>query len=186
MSFSVFKSNMLNYMKNQDGIKAYPEFAQKITQEYDMCVRRGFQTVNNIPIQTPNLALMQRSVSLACTTALGKQKGLHTFADDIGKGVVGYWMGATLAVGIPPVIPAPGSMLNVSTTAAFVTTPGTWTPVGPLNTIDDSGIFLDILIAAMRAHIPTIQGLYMTISLYPGVPPFTAPGVLTWTGWTIP
>ena len=186
MSFAIFKSSMMSYMKNQDGIKAFPEFAQKITSEYDMCIRRGLQTINNIPIQTPNIALMQTLVTLACTTALAKQKGKHTFADDIGKGVLGYWTGATLVVGIPPIIPAPGSMLNVSSTAAFVTTPGTWTPVGPLDPTDDSGVFLDKLIASMVSHLPTIQGLYMTMSLYPGAPPFVAPGVLTWTGFTVP
>tara|TARA_B110000305_G_scaffold134209_1_gene149819 strand:- start:53 stop:1387 length:1335 start_codon:yes stop_codon:yes gene_type:complete len=186
MSFAIFKQSMLGYMKNQDGIKAFPEFAKKITQEYDMCIRRGLQTINNIPIQTPNIALMETLVTLACTTALSKQKGKHVFADDIGKGVLGYWTGATLVTGIPPIIPAPGSMLNITTIAAMTTSPGTWTPVGPLSPVDDSGLFLDRLIASMMSHVPTIQGLYMTTSLYPGAPPFVAPGVLTWTGFTVP
>jgi hypothetical protein len=178
---------MLGYMENQDGIKAFPEFAKKITQEYDMCIRRGLQTINNIPIQTPNNALMETLVTLACTTALAKQKGKHTFADDIGKGVLGYWTGATLVSGIPPIIPAAGAYANLTTTAAIVTVPGTWSPVGPLTPTDDSGLFLDKLIASMVNHLPTIQGLYMTISLYPGfplVPP--APGVLVWNGFTVP
>ena len=186
MSFSIFKSSMMSYMKNQDGIDAFPDFAQKITSEYDMCIRRGLQTVNNIPIQTPNVALMQTLVTLACTTAIAKQKGKHTFADDIGKGVLGYWTGGTLVTGIPPIIPAPGSMLNITSTAAMVTTPGTWTPVGPLSPTDDSGVFLDRLISSMQVHLTTIQGMYMTMSLYPGAPPVTAPGVLTWTGFTVP
>ena len=186
MSFSIFKQSMLSYMENQNGIKAYPEFAKKITSEYDMCIRRGLQTVNNIPIQTPNIALMQTLVTLACSISLTKPDGKHTFADDIGKGVLGYWTGATLVVGIPPIIPAPGSMLNVSTTAAIVTSPGTWSPVGPLTPTDDSGQFLDKLITSMVSHLPTIQGLYMTMSLYPAAPPFVAPGVLTWNGFTVP
>ena len=186
MSFAIFKQSMLSYMENQNGIKAYPEFAKKITSEYDMCIRRGLQTVNNIPIQTPNIALMQTLVTLACSISLTKLDGKHTFADDIGKGVLGYWTGATLVVGIPPIIPAPGSMLNVSTTAAIVTSPGTWSPVGPLTPTDDSGQFLDKLITSMVSHLPTIQGLYMTMSLYPAAPPFIAPGVLPWTGFTVP
>ena len=185
MSFAIFKQSMLSYMENQNGIKAYPEFAKKITSEYDMCIRRGLQTVNNIPIQTPNIALMQTLVTLACSISLTKPDGMHTFADDIGKGVLGYWTGATLVVGIPPIIPAPGSMLNVSTTAAIVTSPGTWSPVGPLTPTDDSGQFLDKLITSMVSHLPTIQGLYMTMSLYPAAPPFVAPGVLTWTGFNV-
>jgi len=186
MSFAIFKKSMLGYMKNQDGIKSTNDFAKKITQEYDMCVRRGSQTVNLIPISTPNTKLMETLVNLACQISLGKQKGTHTFADDIGKAVLGYWTGATLVVGIPPIIPAPGSMMNISTTAAMVTSPGTWTPVGPLNPTDDSGLFLDKLIASMQIHVTTIMGLYMTVSMYPGSPPFVAPGVLPWTGFTIP
>jgi hypothetical protein len=186
MSFAIFKKSMLGYMKNQDGIKSTNDFAKKITQEYDMCVRRGSQTVNLIPISTPNTKLMETLVNLACQISLGKQKGTHTFADDIGKAVLGYWTGATLVVGIPPIIPAPGSMMNISTTAAMVTSPGTWTPVGSLNPTDDSGLFLDKLIASMQIHVTTIMGLYMTVSMYPGSPPFVAPGVLPWTGFTIP
>jgi hypothetical protein len=47
-------------------------------------------------------------------------------------------------------------------------------------------VFLDKLIASMVSHLPTIQGMYITMSLYPGSPPFVAPGVLTWTGFTVP
>jgi hypothetical protein len=48
-------------------------------------------------------------------------------------------------------------------------------------------MFLDRLIMAMQMHLTTVSGLYITISMYPGfplIPP--APGILTWTGFTIP
>ena len=186
MSFSVFKQSMLAYMENPASIQDSKEFAKKLTTEYDQCVRRGYQTINNIPIQKPNVELMETLVNLACQISLTKQSGLHTFADDIGKGVMGYWTGATLTIGIPPIIPAPGSIANISTTAAIVSVPGTWTPLGPLNPTDDCGLFLDKLISGLQIHLTTIEGIYMTISSYPAVPIFIAPGVLTWTGFTIP
>jgi len=187
MSFALFKQNMLSYMGNQSGINSFSDFAKKLTDEYDMAVRRGFQTINQIPITKDNKQLMNTLVTLACSTALGVREGQHTFIDDIGKGVVGYWTVATLMTGIPPIIPATGAIQNVTTTSAFVTNPGQFPNVGPLITTLDSGVFLDKLIGAMQQHLTTIQGLYITISLYPGfplVPP--APGIRSWTGFTIP
>ena len=186
MSFSVFKQNMKMYMQNQEGITSSDDWAKKVTQEYDMCIKRGLQTVNNIPISAGNTSLMETLVRIALKLSLSKQSGLHTFADDIGKGVVGYWTGATLLTGIPPIIPATGAIQNISTTAAFTTVPGTWSPVGFYNPNDSWDLFLDVLISSMMIHLTTIQGLYMTMSLYPGVPPFVAPGVLTWTGFNVP
>ena len=89
MSFSLFKQNMKMYMQNQEGITSSDDWAKKVTQEYDMCIKRGLQTVNNIPISAGNISLMETLVRIALKLSLSKQSGLHTFADDIGKGVVG-------------------------------------------------------------------------------------------------
>lgn len=175
------------YMNRPEGIDSYNDFAKKLTDEYDMAVRRGFQTINNIPIQTPNKALMLSLVTLACSKALSVKEGQHTFIDDIGKGCIGYWTGSTIMTGIPPIIPATGAIQNITSTSAFTLNPGSWTPVGPLIPTTDINMFLDRLIMAMQMHLTTISGLYITISLYPGfplIPP--APGILTWTGFTIP
>lgn len=186
MAFALFKQSMLSYMQNQDGIKDFKDFAKKITSEYDQCIQRGTQTSNFVPIQKGNTKLMESLVTIACMTALGKQSGLHTFADDIGKGVIGYWTGATLQL-IPPAIPATTSIINVQSLAAFSTSPGTWTPVGPNPPTDDSGMFLDILIAGMQTHIVTPQFTYTTISLYPGpTGPVSLPGAVLGAGFTIP
>lgn len=186
MSFTTFKQQMNNYMTNQDGIGSFGDFAKKITQEYDLAIKRGFQTVNSIPISAGNTAGMENLVNIACTVALSKTGGLHTFGDDIGKGVVMYWTGATLITGIPPVIPATGAIQNVTTTAAVCMIPGSWTPMGPLNPIDDSNIFLGRLVASMMSHLPTTQFMYNTLSIYPGAPPPVAPGVLISPGYTVP
>ena len=187
MSFSVFKSSMLAYMSNQNGITSYTQFANKITTEYDMCVRRGFQLTNNIPLSSSNKAGMLALVNIACQKASFVQSGSHNFIDDIGKGVLAYWSGATLMVGIPPIIPADGSISNITTTNAIVTNPGKWTSFGPEFPTNNTNDFLDILISAMKIHLTTIGGMYLTVSMYPGfplVPP--APGVRTWEGWEIP
>lgn len=187
MSFTLFKQNMFSYMNRPKSIDSYNDFAQKLTDEYDQCMRRGTQTINQIPLQTPNKSLMLTLVTLACSKALSVKKGQHTFIDDIGKGCVGYWTGATLMTGIPPIIPAIGAIQNITTTSAFTINPGTFPPVGPLFPTTDINVFLDRLIMAMQIHLTTISGLYITISMYPGfplVPP--APGILTWTGFTIP
>lgn len=186
MAFALFKQSMLSYMQNQDGIKDFKDFAKKITSEYHMCIQRGTQTSNLVPIQKGNKETMESLVTIACMTALGKQKGLHTFADDIGKGVIGYWTGATLQL-IPPITPALTSIMNVQSLAAFCTSPGTWTPVGPNPPTDDSGQFLDILVAGMQTHIATPQFSYTTISLYPGpTGPVASPGTVLGVGFTIP
>jgi hypothetical protein len=50
---------------------------------------------------------------------------------------------------------------------------------------DDSAVFLDQLIASIQTHLPTIQGMYLTTSLYP--PLLTpGPGAVPFVGYTIP
>lgn len=177
---------MLAYMQNQDGIKDSKDFAKKITSEYNNCIITGLQTANQVPIQKGNKETMESLVNIACMKAQAKQKGLHTFADDIGKGVIGYWTGATLQL-MPPLVPATTSIMNVSCTLAMCSSPGTWSPVGPNSPTDDSGLFLDILIGGMKLHIMTPQFSYVTVSLYPGpTGPVSLPGAVLGTGFTIP
>ena len=47
MSVSIFKSNLLRYMQNQSGINKFEDFAEKLTSEYDLLIKSGFQTINN-------------------------------------------------------------------------------------------------------------------------------------------
>lgn len=188
MSFSTFKSNMLRYMQNPDSISSSDDFAKKITNEYDLCIKRGFQSfIDAIPLSKGTKPGMESLIKIAHAKAMAKRSGNHNFIDDIGKGVVVYWTGAQLMTPMPPVTPATGAIQNVLTTSAPVISPGTWVPVGPIpgpNT--DTNIFLDILISAMKQHLTTISGMYMTMSLYPTFPPTPpAPGVLPFTGYTV-
>lgn len=186
MSFALFKSNMASYMENQAGIKTYAAFAKKLTMEYDAAIRRGYQSINLVVIQKGNTEMMESMVTLACSTAIQKKKGLHGVINDIGKGVVGYWTGATLNNFPPPVIPALGSVMNIMTTAAMVTNAGKFPDMFVQHPIMDSNIFLDTLIMGMNIHLSTVAGMYMTVSMYPGVPTTIAPGMLPWAGYNVP
>lgn len=187
MSLSAFKQNMKQYMKNQKGIGSYQEFASQLTLQYDILIRSGFQTINNIPIMTGQNATMESLVNVACMTALQKKEGTHNIIDEIGKGIVQYWLGAQLIPGPPPVIPAVGAIQNIMSMSGICSNPGTWSPMGPQFPTSDEDIFVDMLAIGIQAHLPTISGTYTTTSLYPSVPsPIPAPGTVPWTGWTVP
>lgn len=166
--------------------ESYEDFATKLTEEYDLAVRRGFQTINLVRISKGNTELMKSLIIVACLKSLSVQSGRHTFVDDIGKAVVGYWTGARLQSGLPPLIPAIGAIRNISTIYAFCTSSGTWSPFGPTDPTDDSETFLDILISSMQIHLTTLQFIYFTLSIYPGpiLPP--APGILPAVSYFIP
>jgi len=187
MSFSVFKANMFSYMNNQPSISSYEDWAAKFTTEYDLCIKRGKQTTNNIPISQPKKSDMESAVINVCKKHLSYQEGPRNFVDDLGNASIKYWTGAKLVVGIPPPIPALGAIVNVTSTAAYVTNPGTWSPTGPDNPTENIMDFLDKFIGGAKQHITTVQGQYDTISNYPGfplVPP--SPGIRPWKGWTVP
>ena len=191
MSFQVFKTNMSLWMQSPDKLatgnaESYEDFADKLTKEYDLAAKSGFQTINLVRISKGNTELMKSLIIVACLKSLSVQSGRHTFVDDIGKAVVGYWTGAQLQSGLPPIIPAVGAIRNISTVYAFCTSPGTWSPFGPTDPTDDSETFLDILISSMQIHLTTLQFIYFTLSIYPGpaVPPF--PGILPAISYHIP
>lgn len=187
MSLSAFKQSMLSYMQNQPGIESGDAFAEKITQEYDKLVKMGFQTLNNVRIDKGNVASMEMQLKMACQSALSKTEGQHTFLDDVGKGIVAYWQGAQLSLTIPPTIPAPGGIVNLQLMTAIIENPGTAPVVGPLSPNDDSNIMVNQLAGMIQQHAPTISGKYFTMTLYPAVPaPTPLPGVLPFSGWTIP
>lgn len=187
MSFTVFKQNMLAYMSNQPAINSYEDWGRFFTTQYDLLIRRGFQVINQVPIKTGNKELMEQMVNLAALGALQVREGQHDIINNIGKGIVGYWTGATLMEFPAPVIPAVGSVSNIATTSALVTNPGKFPEMGVQFPTNNIGSFLDQLITAIRIHLLSVEGIYQTVSIYPSVPTMTiAPGFLQWTGFEIP
>lgn len=187
MSFVIFKQNMLSYMSNQRGIQSYQDFAKTFTLEYDNAIRRGFQIVNKVSVLKTNTELMENILNLSQLIALQKQDGLYDIINQFGSAIEGYWIGTTLNNYPVPIIPATPAFQNIQTTSATVTKPGEFPDMQLQYPTDNSEIFLDMLVLAMKIHLFTIEGVYNTISLYPGfptVPP--APGVLQWIGYEVP
>jgi hypothetical protein len=187
MSLQIFKNNMLSFMNNPIAISSTDIFAKRLTLEYDLAVRRGFETINQTRVISGNIALCENLIKLALTKSLSVSTGPHNVIADIGKGFVGYWSAATMSSFPPPIIPAVGSLYNLLTTSTIITNPGTWSYITPSQPTSNPGIFLDQLIAGISSHLPTVGGIYITLSVYPGfplVPPL--PGVVLWQGYTIP
>jgi hypothetical protein len=128
MSLEIFKQNMLSYMQNPQGIGSYGDFAKKLTTEYDMAVKRGFDTVNNIPIAKGNTELMESTLNGILSTALQQSSGEHPIITNMGPAFIAYWTGATMSSVPPPIIPSPGAVSNIATVNSFITDPGIWQP----------------------------------------------------------
>jgi hypothetical protein len=144
MSLEIFKQNMLSYMQNQQGISSYGDFAKKLTMEYDMAVKRGFDTTNNIPIAKGNTELMEATLTGILNTALQQSSGEHPIITNMGPAFIAYWTGATMSSVPPPIIPSPGAVVNVATVSSFITDPGIWQPTDiqsltPLEVIPSEG-----------------------------------------------
>lgn len=188
MSWNLFKVNMLLYMNNPIGVVTPVQFATKLATEYDSCMRRGGQLIGKEAIMAGNLPLMLSLLGVAQAKALTKtQPGKHDFLSDIGKAVEGYWTGATLMPFPIYPIPAPGSIQNIILNSGMVTNPGKW-PKVPFELPTKSCLtFLESFVMFAKIHLFTLQGMFMTTSLYPSVPaPIPAPGVANWVGYTIP
>jgi uncharacterized protein YcbK (DUF882 family) len=174
-------------MSNQRAIQSYEDFAKRFTLEYDGAIRRGYQIVNKVSVMKPNTEMMENMMNLALLIALQKQSGLHDIINQFGVAIEGYWLGATLNNFPVPIIPSTGAFQNIQTTSAVVTKPGEFPDMREQFPTDNIESFLDLLVVAMQIHLFTIEGVYNTISMYPGfpsVPP--APGILQWVGYEVP
>lgn len=187
MSLQTFKDNMVRYMQRPEGVDSLESFAKKLTIEYDIAIKKGFQTLNQTKLISGNTELCEKLITLALKANLAKTSGQSTIISEIGRGFVGYWSGATMSTFPIPIIPATGALYNILATSSLVLSPGTWSYTSPQIPILDSSIFVSQLVVGIISHLQTVSGLYFTLSAYPGfpiVPPL--PGVLPWTGYTIP
>jgi hypothetical protein len=191
MSWDTFKKIMKPYMDNPNGVKSKEDFAKQFTLAYDTAMKLGSVTTRGfggspLPIAKGNTEVMEKLMISACTIALTKSEtGKHTWLNDIGQAVLGYWAGATL-VQIPPLIPAIGSFQNIALTSGLVSNPGKWPDTRPEQPIDASETFLNLFIIYAQVHLTSIQFSCSTISLYfgfPLIPPL--PGFINLTGYTL-
>jgi hypothetical protein len=180
MAWSAFKSTVLPPMQSWVYGRSLEQWCSTFASAYDISIKTGKSTITQIPCLSGNKSAMESQlVSLLTQTQRSKTTSLLQI---IGPAVISYWTGATL-LNIPPSIPCPGSIRNISVTSAPVLSPGVWTPmIVPPN--NNPQIFINAFIAAATIHLTTVSGLHNCICIYPGTPPPIAPGVLPWTGYT--
>lgn len=180
MSWGLFKSILQPAMEGHVYGNDMDAFASSFTNAYDMAIKMGSNPINNVPLMHGNTDMMKTILSqLLMTTQLSNTT---TLLDVIGPAVIAYWAGAQLAL-IPPVIPATGALMNITTTSAPVLNPGTWTafPCPPSNT---SKVFLDAFVLSAKLHLMTISGFYAVIAQYPPPAP-AAPGIVPWNSYIV-
>jgi LAS superfamily LD-carboxypeptidase LdcB len=185
MSWSIFKQEMQAKMQNPNWDDV-SDFADFFTKKYDECMRRGFDNVTNNTVIKGNTDLMKATVTYALQ--LGNQSKTEVFYNQsislLGKGAIAYWTGAELGKVIP-LIPAPGTILNLGVVSNTVTNPGVWpeTPIPVLPSISLNP-YLDSFILMASIHLQTISGFCNTISQYPPLAPI-GPAILPWTGFKV-
>lgn len=185
MSFAIFKINMYFFMKFPPEDRTPADFASKLTKEYNNLIKRGGESLSKVSVNQGNTDLMEQLVNLALLKQSFSED--DTMLDDIGESIKGYWLGATFNNFPVPIVPAPGSFQNQTLDNTFLINIGTWQPSGVMIKSASVLPFINKLIQYIQLHLLTLQGQFLTTSLYPGfpqVPP--APGVLPWQGYLIP
>jgi len=182
MPWGSFKSAMAGVMSNHTFGNSMEGWAAKLTSEYDMAVKTGKTNVTGIVLSKGQNSAMQGL--LISELHSQQQSKTKTLIEICGPAIIAYWTGASISL-IPPAIPCIPTILNVSVVGAPVTNAGSWTPIpnAPCNNVN---IWLDEFILCAKQHMLTVSGLHNTISLYPGSPPFPAPCVQPWSGYTVP
>lgn len=185
MAWSIFKQEMQGKMQAADW-GDISEFADFFTKKYDECMKRGTDAVTNNTVIKGNTEIM-RSLIIGALQVGNAAKTEAFYGQSIallGKGVIAYWSGAEMGK-IPPTIPAPGTIINLSVVSNTCTNPGVW-PETPISVLPSTSTnpYLDSFILMATIHLQSISGICNTISQYP---PIATPGpaILTWTGYTL-
>lgn len=159
-------------------------FAKAFTTAYDIAIKQGGDTLNQIPMVIGNTSAMESTLSASLNEIqFSKNK---TLLDVVGRSVVAYWAAQSLLQGIPPKIPAIGAIANITNNQSTVLNPGSpgqWTviPVLPSKTSDN---FLNSFVTSAKIHLTTVSGFFIVTAQYPPPAP-PAPGIVNWTGYTV-
>jgi LAS superfamily LD-carboxypeptidase LdcB len=184
MSWSQFKDEVGSRMKEANW-KTSDEWAKFFTKKYDECIKRGTDLSGKNPVLKGNTELMEQTLINAGNVALAAKLPVFysSYMNLLGQGVIGYWTNATLQKVSTPLVPAPGTILNLQVTNNYCTNPGKFigTPTPPTKDVDT---FLSAFISAATIHLTTISGTTELISQY--IPPLPiGPAITTWTGYKV-
>jgi LAS superfamily LD-carboxypeptidase LdcB len=187
MSWAIFKRNMSSFMANPNGVKSPDAFAQTLATEYEAALKRGYDQLNFVSILGGDVQLLTSLFSVTLQSGNFRRRQYDVMAE-LGKGVVLYWSTVQFNSFPPPVIPAPGSVSNLSIQSSVVLSPGVWIPTPPplfLRPSRSSDSFIDNFITSATKHLQTVGGSFFTVSIYPpiGTP---GPGILPWSGYFVP
>lgn len=188
MSWSLFKSNILRKTNPNRNNNTIDEVAKIWAEEYDACVKRGKDFINFESIQTGNKEVMETLFKVALLKGLTTPPDVDfSLPNEFGNGVKAYWAGAQMRPFPIPIIPAPGSIQNITVNSNVVIRTGTWPIYPPLRPARKQEVIVDMFILAATIHLFTIGGFIQTTSLYPSTPtPIPGPGIINWTGYLIP
>ena len=131
MSCEIFKQNMLRTLNSPESLTDLDVVADKWAKEYDAAVKRGFDTINQVTLKRGNVEIMKQLFKLALLKGQSSTTP-YDLVGEMGKGVIAYWSGAQMNEFPIPLIPAPGSIQNISVTTNLVASPGTWIPAASL------------------------------------------------------
>lgn len=180
MSWQSFKNELKPYLDNPSNSKDITDFAKAFTDSYDNAIKQGGDLINRVSIQRGNKQNLEFFTVLALVKGLLDTTGNFNLLNELGKGVVMYWTGATLNNFPIPPIPAPGSTTNIGVQQNIVITPGNWPNVPFVIPTKNTETFLNAFILAATIHLLGVKGIITTTSLYPpnGTP---SPGILNWS-----
>ncbi len=184
MSWSQFKDEVGSRMKEANW-KTSDEWAKFFTKKYDECIKRGKDLSGKNPVLKGNTELMEQTLINVGNIALAAKLPIFysSYMNLLGQAVIGYWTNATLQKVSTPLVPAPGTILNLQVTNNYCTNPGKFvgTPTPPIKDVD---VFLNGFIAAATIHLTTVSGTTELISQY--IPPLPiGPAITTWTGYKV-
>ena len=168
MSWEIFKQNMLRTLNSPESLTDLDVVADKWAKEYDAAVKRGFDTINQVTLKRGNVEIMKQLFKLALLKGQSSTTP-YDLVGEMGKGVIAYWSGAQMNEFPIPLIPAPGSIQNISVTTNLVASPGTWIPAASLpslstqidvqpDTIDDiKDIYADLDFSQIDVDINSLE-----------------------------
>jgi hypothetical protein len=184
MSWKQFEKEVVEKLETE-GFKNPDDFAKFFTNKYDECVKRGVDLVTFNTVLKGNKDFMYSMIQIANLVSIAATTPAlyDLYFNMLGDAVVGYWSGAKLTTFFTPIIPAPGTIMNIGVTDNSVINPGIWvkSKVPPMKSVR---VFVKTFVSYAKIHLATVQGLCSTISLYP---PLSTPGpaMLQWQGFKV-